>query len=122
MPRRLVDVTVLTMTGTEYAFFVCALRRIMCWTEEQAPADLRELKSYKVYILPTAELNVFTTEESGKSPTVWKLDNILLNSSWVREEVTGRINTILNSMRIAAQHVQVCGKRLRRNLAFHVKR
>lgn len=68
----------------------------MCRTWEQASADLEGLKPYKVYILPTAEFNMSTTEESGKSPNIWKLNNIRLNNSWVREEVIRRINTILN--------------------------
>lgn len=95
LQRWLSDVTMSTVTSTGHIFFVHTPRLIISWTREHASADLKGLKSHKVYILPTAEFNMSTTEESGKSPNIWKLNNILLNSSWVKE-VIRRINTLLN--------------------------
>lgn len=95
LQRWLSDVTMSTVTSTGHMFFVHTPRLIISWTREHASADLKGLKSHKVYILPTAEFNMSTTEESGKSPNIWKLNNILLNSSWVKE-VIRRINTLLN--------------------------
>lgn len=52
--------------------------------------NLKELKLYKAYCLTTMKLNKKSITERylENPPTTWRLDHTLLNSLWVKEEIS----------------------------------
>lgn len=48
-------------------------------------------------------------KRAGKSSTVWKLSDIFLNKSWVKNEVSRDTQNILNSMKMETQFIKILG-------------
>ena len=41
-----------------------------------------------------------------KVPSIWKLNNTLLNNPWIKKEIAIKIESILNLMMVNTQHIE----------------
>ena len=68
-------------------------RETICLDAKQFSIVLKRIKVMQnVFFDPNEnKLEINNNMKSGKSPHIWKLNNMLINNSWVREDITRKI-------------------------------
>ena len=69
-----------------------SLGLITFWATNQALATLRKLKSYQTSFLTTTlyDWKSTTRKKTAKNTNKWRINNMLLNSQWITEEIKSK--------------------------------
>lgn len=106
--------------STKYTFFSAHMEHYSGWMDHML-GHKTSLNKLNIEIISSIsshhngmKLEVNNRRKVGKFTNVWKLNSILLNSQWVKEEINGEIlKTLLKQMKMKTQFTKTYGMQQR---------